>query len=536
MTAPLSVTIGARDISALIDTLTFSNVDPGGYEAATITFRAPISAPRHGETVRVFCGLDVAWWGTVNDAGNLNRDQAIVESVQAVGPGAALKRNPYREIYVGRSLSRWKAMSVAREQAHTVTGYSPRGGSVYPDSDEPALLFEIDHSWVVGELPLVEMHFEVSDIPIGSIYYEWSKNTNINAADANWQWLVLLSNDDQFSLSQNTGNLRAAGPGTGTLTSTSAGNRTVAAVQLAYNTAAGGGLKYTLYWDRLAVFGEHGLTKRGAAPQGFYPSDIAGHALAKANTLAGVTLLDTGVIETASGYTVPDYVLESPTLPEKVIDDMANLVGWHWGVWAPNGLDSNRPALHFRARPPAATCSVTRGECDTFDAPRIRLDQLYDRAQITWQDSFGETRVATVTLANPLLELAGTGASTLQVALGQGTEAAAQALGNFALSLAQAAARGAGSASIPDTVRTPQGRKPACLLRAGLDRLQVIDMPDAGPIHESDTRRYDNFRVRRVETTVTTGGKPQTRVEFDGGADLLEVLQARLAVAAGVSG
>jgi hypothetical protein len=82
-----------------------------------------------------------------------------------------------------------------------------------------------------------------------------------------------------------------------------------------------------------------------------------------------------------------------------------------------------------------------------------------------------------------------------------------------------------------DTVRLPGGgSKPACLLKAGRDRIRITDLPDSGPLHETDTRRFDCFHVRRVETTEQPDGTQQTRVDFDGGADLMEVLQARLAV------
>jgi hypothetical protein len=65
------------------------------------------------------------------------------------------------------------------------------------------------------------------------------------------------------------------------------------------------------------------------------------------------------------------------------------------------------------------------------------------------------------------------------------------------------------------------------LLRAGRDRIQIPDLPDSGSFTGP---RRDTFLVRRVETTVSNG-TASTRIEFDGGADLLEVLQARTASA-----
>ena len=42
------------------------------------------------------------------------------------------------------------------------------------------------------------------------------------------------------------------------------------------------------------------------------------------------------------------------------------------------------------------------------------------------------------------------------------------------------------------------------------------------------TVRRDIFRISRVETSVAADGTASTRVELDNGANLLEVLQARL--------
>jgi hypothetical protein len=44
------------------------------------------------------------------------------------------------------------------------------------------------------------------------------------------------------------------------------------------------------------------------------------------------------------------------------------------------------------------------------------------------------------------------------------------------------------------------------------------------------------FRISRCETTVGKDGIPSTRVELDSGSNLLETLQARLTLAAGIVG
>ncbi len=117
---------------------------------------------------------------------------------------------------------------------------------------------------------------------------------------------------------------------------------------------------------------------------------------------------------------------------------------------------------------------------------------------------------------------------TLDLDMGPGDATSAATFGAFALQLALTGARGGGSCTILDAVSLPDGGvKPACLLKAGRDRIRILGLPDSGSLTAED--RQDSFLVRRVEPTVRNG-VPSTRVEFDGGADLLEVLQARLAL------
>ena len=211
---------------------------------------------------------------------------------------------------------------------------------------------------------------------------------------------------------------------------------------------------------------------------------------------------------------------------------MAILMGWHYGTWEPRTILDSTPRQFFTAPPAHPTCIAARRDIADLDAPRVRVDRLYDTAKVRWADPAGTAGVATVTIANPLAAAAGVTGRTLDLDMGQGDSTSATAFGTFALNLALASARGGGSGTVLDTVTLPAGgRKPACLLKAGRDRIRILDLPGSGSITETDANRQDSFLVRRVETTVKNG-QPSTRVEFDGGADFFEVLTARLALSA----
>ena len=110
-----------------------------------------------------------------------------------------------------------------------------------------------------------------------------------------------------------------------------------------------------------------------------------------------------------------------------------------------------------------------------------------------------------------------------EVVLGQRIHGADAVGHDAAALLLDQTGRVAGSGSVRGRVQTPAGPKPALLLRAGLDRFGVPDLPSKSLLAPED----NEFQVRRVETTVGREG-PVTQVELGAGADLLEVLSARL--------
>jgi hypothetical protein len=526
---PLTVTVAGRDLTASHDSLVFSNADPGGYEACQLSPQH-VAGIRPGAPVVVRCGLEYAWHGRLNEPGEQIQGIRDTNTLAALGYGAALKDTPYQEIYVDRDFSRWQPAGTGRRLNTVPLGFNTLDAAVIPDTNtgKPALKTEASGTWAATAMPTCEAFYDAGDaIQIGAIYYGWVKDTTVDNTDVNWQWNVLAASDDVLGAFDTTGNLRAAGPDTGTLVASP--GRRFGFVQLVYNAAQATDKSYPVYWTVLAVYGRHGLAKRGANAlndaQGFYPSDIFRDALARSGS--GIA---PGVIEDASGLTIPHLVYPTPTGADAVADQMAKLMAWHWGVWEPATVLDSQPTAHFRSPPSDATCVIGRADCLELDPPKVILDQLYDRALVSWRDAAGTSGTVTVTLANPLLSETGVGSRTLVLDAGTSTAAAAQTFGSFALLLAQRTARGGGYCLLGDTVALPGGgRKPACLLKAGRDRIRITDLPDSGPLHEQDTRRYDTFHVRRVETSIVNG-QAQTRVDFDGGADLMEVLQARLAV------
>ncbi len=518
MSAPLTLKIGERNLTDSYDSLSFSNVSPGGYEQlqATSPDAGDIS---EGDEVTVRSGLDVAWHGRVNEAGRRDTDGRTITQIAALGNGAKLTDERMQAIYADRDLTHWTPMSRARRVSLLGSAINVGDPSMQPDptSGLPSLNLEIDEPSTRRRT--TEALYDGQGCNIDSIYYDIDRN-NISAAG----WGLQFYLGDNADLYQDASTNLAGGAGVTVGTYNPATNRLFAHIQLDNNTGVSDTATHFAMCRLLAVYGDHGLTKRGTAPEGFYPGDIAAHALTASG--AGFIL----IADDSSGLTVRHSVYRDHVPHQQIIDDMSKLMGWHWGVWEPRTTLDDTPTLYFIAPPEAATCSALAGEIRDLDAPRVRVDLLYDTANVKWTDAAGTAGVATVTIANPLTVGAGVAGRTLDLDMGVGDATSATAYGTFALNLALTGARGGGFGTLPGTVRAAGGRKPACLLKAGRDKIRILDLPDSGPVTAQDSDRLDSFLVRRVETTVDRG-TPSTRIEFDGGADLLEVLQARLALA-----
>jgi hypothetical protein len=239
-----------------------------------------------------------------------------------------------QEIYVDRDLSRWGSASVQRRINSLAGNLMMSDPATVADATTgaPSLATNLPGAWTLTTLPVCEGWYSAQGVPIGSVYYAWKKNSLVNNADSNWRWNVELSTDDIGTSSDTTAELRAAGPGTGTLTAT-ATNRDYAAVQFFYATGpiTTTNADYTIYWTCLAVYGNHGLTKQGTADatnaQGFYASDIIANVIARF-----CPLLNPSAIQ-ATTYVIPQATYLDPIDPFDVIADVNKYHRWQFGVW-----------------------------------------------------------------------------------------------------------------------------------------------------------------------------------------------------------
>jgi 6-phosphogluconolactonase (cycloisomerase 2 family) len=197
--------------------------------------------------------------------------------VQAQGWMSHAKDEPFVEVYVDRDLSKWTTPGRARTAGQLAENRSQ--GSVAQANDEagsPSVELAFQDAWVSPYKPVVEAWWlPQPGITIGELYYSLtgSNPATMSTADANWFVEAYLTGDDKGSGLDGSGSLWFP-PHSGYITATAA--RTAAFLQLLYlvTPAGSAGAAYNVQFEKLAVYGSHGLMRRGEDPGGFFVSDM----------------------------------------------------------------------------------------------------------------------------------------------------------------------------------------------------------------------------------------------------------------------
>lgn len=490
--------------------MSFSTSVPGGFKDATITLprRVDLDYPDLNlyDTITILGpGAKVAWEGRVVQLPREHGDSFSI-AVGAVGWAAHLRDNPgFSMVYVDRDLSHWEAPSVQRRinLAAVNTGLQDFAVQADDATGKPALITRIQGpAWGATGLPDCEALYDAgAGNALGSIYHAWTKGANVNAADVNWAWGALLATDDTLASVDSSGNLRAAGPGTGTVTATTA-TRRYAALQLYFAIAGGtSNMPYDIFWTCLAAYGNHGLTKYGTEDatnaKGLLASDIIRHAVRSAAPLLSAELSTTagGKIDPTS-FPIPQAEFRDRTTAEDVITRINAYHLWEWFVW-------ENKAFHYRAPSPTRLCWEARlDQGARISAEGDQADDVYNGVIVSYTSPNGSKRTAgppgsgcDVTSAS----LADTSASnpvnahgiprrwaTLDLAPVT-TDAGATQLGYVWL-LEHAAPQRRGTLTLTGTCRHPTaGDVPGWNVRAG-DYIRIADHPADVPRRIIETR------------------------------------------------
>lgn len=479
--------------------MSFGTAIPGGFERFTCTLqRNPqLAYPDLAELSKVTVlgvGGSVAWQGRLEKLPDTAGYQSQV-TPEAVGYQAALEdNNSAREIYVDIELAKWQTPPIARkiellEKSIDEEDASVGSGSVAPSEGAgAALVTQITGAWARGRAS--EAWYDALGLPIGSVYYAWKQA--LSYSDVNWNWNVdLVSTETGEGTTVDTGDLRAVGPGSGTLDATAL-SQTLAFVQLYYDVAAGGeGVQYPVLWTALAVYGTHGLTLYGPDTQteakGVLASDVVAHALGKWAAKIAATVGPEGSIQPTS-FVIPHLAFLEATNVAEIIKQATRFELEDWAVW-------EGPMLYMNARGARGNRWKARVGPAQLQQAGPQISRLWNGVVVAYTDVTGRTRLvgppgfaggepATEDLGlvdldptNPLNEAGETKWALLK--MGTSTAEGAKAIGRAYLR-EQATLETSGQASIVGHVEDERGTYyPAWMIRGG-DQISFVDASNTG--------------------------------------------------------
>lgn len=312
--------------------ISFETSMPGGFSTGQVTLPRPANLRANTQLlfspVRFYGrGGRTFYEGYVTGVSQTDTSEV---QVQCSGWVTLIDRvQTFREIFVDRDLSRWGGNSLSRRLV--LAGIArEQSGSFEVESDTlngvPALTMKIDGAGTVKRG--VEAWYDAgAGLKVASIYYSYQA-TN----DTNFYLGLGVATDDAAGGGIYSGDLLGTATGSGTFTPSSASRYGI--LEFFWNAGSpwgADGVQYYATFGPLAVYGNHGLTKRGSAPQGFWASDIVRYALGQ------VPGLNIGTIETTS-FVIPHLTFTEDTSIRSVIEQVTALGGnqnvpHDWGVY-----------------------------------------------------------------------------------------------------------------------------------------------------------------------------------------------------------
>ena len=316
-----------------------SDTMPGGDESLDVTL--PRKAGVDYSDLERLSTLTVrgAGGGEVVNTYRLETAPRVSGNEMSVSPGAVGWQahldddKSAKEVYVDRSLENWKGMSNARKIANLGAGvefvFDP---TVEPDATtgEPALVLSFDGTGAASIDWWGEAYYDcTAGLTVSTIYYDYTSTGTLTAYEA-YIGSATADTGGSYSISADliTGT-DTAGSGTADPTDARFGF-------IQFKGPAGGTpteRTHMLSMRRLAVFGSHGITKRGTAPdETLFASDVVANALSRWAPALDYTTGANGTIAPTS-FGIPQLVFLEPTSAAEIIRAALVYEQMDWAVW-----------------------------------------------------------------------------------------------------------------------------------------------------------------------------------------------------------
>lgn len=523
-----------HELTDRISGLRFTNVRKGGDESAGFVLHEQwgTSVPEidKGNLLRIMDGVDVLWQGRVEEADRGGDDDEQI-AVTAYGLGARLKDNQVREVYVDQDLGNWGPASRQRKVDELdATTFRFTDPETVDDEENglPGLVLNNPGALATGQRMRCEAWYDSGDGNlIDAIYFNFEVHSEAGSASAHALVFAVSDTDD---LTGSTISVDQYGASSGADYFEPATERRYGAIF--WRTTA----NTTLEKDRivtvrdLTVYGDHGLTRQGTDPAGFFSSQIIEDAAGRADGITVRRIDDTTFVVRQAEY-------RDGETSEGVIED-ANRFSAHertWGTWGPDSpLDTSTDGQFDYVEIDSTTQHwlAFREECDDLDL-HTELSTLYNQVEVHYADVSGASKVVTRTATVPDLDDAGI-TRTARLDGGTMTAAAAQTLGDAFLALSGNFAPARGSVTLSHPIRHHErGELPPHYIRADGSNLRLPDILPSETLFELSTTpdRRTTFPIHRVEVDAS-GDQVQVNVDLDQTNDVLSSLQARLELSA----
>lgn len=503
--------------------LSFSSIRRGGFEACSFTVSQGVEI-RRGADVRVWDGTSTAWHGFVNSPGvRRTPGGGRNSSVTAIGYGSKLKLDPFSMVYADSDINRWTGMSPERQASFAATTQPLGGPSVEPSGDGSSSIV-LNADGPIAVTAQIEAWYDASPgNKVIGLYL--SRVTAVGMVGANFTDAI-GQNEVDGSIGAETALLASTQSDTLTTADVSyfsvSGQRYIR-IALAVGGAVAANEHRQRQYNHIKVIGDHGLPY---SVSGIKVTDIIEHAVKQARD--SFDIVNTGGAD--SEFVTGHAAYYDPVLPEQIVDDMIQLLGWGYGTWEPSLL-SSLPVFMYGAPPTDVTATVNYADCSNDSIDEVLTDQ-FTRAIVISTDAAGKTLRSVIDRGHPTAPA--DWENTVVFNLGLQGSGVASAHAAFLLALSQDNARAAGSIQLPAKVKVGGSEKPSHMLRPGRERIAIHGVPIESSVIGGNVRG-DTFSINRLSVT-EDNGVPNVTVELDSGADLVETLSARVELATIESG
>lgn len=336
------------DAENQITSFSFDTSNPGGFGSASLTVPRPFGPSEWENYQNLFCRVVVyGAQGTIYDGYISGTPQSGPYEVNLNLSGwvTVLDRyETFREIFVDRDVSRWTDISRDLRIAQLATFNSIGGPTAETDTASalPALTLTTPATEV--NPGMLAAYDAGAGNQVASIYYDI---TSLSLATYTGN-VGVMSDDKATAVQQSADFLTGVNSAaSGTFTPTVSYRYGLITFFLLGTVGA---KDQSMTVRRLAVFGNHGLTKRGTAPdEGYFGSDVIAYAISQAPALT----YSSDSIETTS-FVIPHLTFTDDTSLRNVIEQVTALGGNQnvpndWGVYEDKQFYWRSPGTYGRS-------------------------------------------------------------------------------------------------------------------------------------------------------------------------------------------